>query len=313
MTASIQPLRTARIAESHLDLNSVAERLRVSREITHNIRQGGRIRELPATDVVMDVVDGLVTSLFPTHLGPAGLKREGIDSFVSNTLYTVATRLADQVRRGLQFESDSLSPAEAKRQAQDIANAVISQLPDIRATLVSDLKAALEYDPSAGSIAEILLCYRSSTAIIHYRIAHALHVRGARLVARVISDLAHATTGIDIHPGASIGGSFFIDRGTGIVIGETAVIGENVRLHQGVTLGASEFTAGAMARPGKGEWRHPIVENDVVIHSGATILGRITIGKGSVIGGNVWLTRSVAAGSIVTQAASKRGDVPDVR
>ena len=307
MSAKIQALRPAKTVENRLELEDVIGKLRQSRDVTHNIRHGGRIRELPSTSTVMDILDGLVTSLFPTHLGPTGLTSEGVDIFVSNTLYTATTRLADQVRRGLQFDSPDLAPAEARRQALEIVRAFAAQLPDIRATLVSDLKAAYEYDPSAGSIAEVLLCYRSSTAIIDYRLAHALHELGARLVARVISDLAHATTGIDMHPGAKIAGSFFIDRGTGVVIGETAVIGENVRLHQGVTLGASEFATGGKPAPAKGTLRHPIVENNVVIHSGATILGRVTIGRDSVIGGNVWLTRDVPPGSIITQAANREG------
>ncbi len=305
MSAKIETLRLHKTAESRLELEDVIDQLRQSRDVTHNIRHEGRIRELPSTAIVMDVLDGLVTSLFPTHLGPPGLTRDGVDIFVSNTLYTAMNRLQDQVRRGLQFDQSGLQPAEAKRKALDIVRDFAQALPDIRAVLVSDLKAAYESDPSAGSLAEVLLCYRSSTAIIDYRLAHALHNLGARLVARVISDLAHATTGIDIHPGARIGGSFFIDRGTGVVIGETAVIGENVRLHQGVTLGASEFT-GIEAKPEKGSLRHPVIEDNVVIHSGATILGRVTIGRDSVIGGNVWLTESVPPGSIITQAKNRQ-------
>ena len=308
MTAKIQTLRPAKAPEPRLELEDTIEQLRISRDVTHNIRHGGRIRELPSTATVMDILDGLVTSLFPTHLGPTGLTKDGVDIFVSNTLYTAMTRLTDQVRRGLQFDAPDIAPAEAKRKAVDIVRAFAEHLPRIRAQLVSDLKAAFEYDPSAGSIAEVLLCYRSSTAIIDYRLAHALHGLGARLVARVISDLAHATTGIDIQPGARIGESFFIDRGTGVVIGETAVIGNNVRLHQGVTLGASEFPQDTGAGRAKGSLRHPIVEDNVVIHSGATILGRVTIGRDSVIGGNVWLTRSVAPGSVIMQAENRHTD-----
>ena len=140
------------------------------------------------------------------------------------------------------------------------------------------------------------------TAIIYYRIAHALHGLGAPLVARLISDIAHSLTGIDIHPAAEIGAHFFIDHGTGVVIGETTIIGKRVRLYQAVTLGAKRFTENEQGILVKGEPRHPIVEDDVVIYAGATILGRITIGRGSVIGGNVWLTQSVPPGSHVMQA-----------
>src|SRR5205823_13135633 len=147
-------------------------------------------------------------------------------------------------------------------------------------------------------------CYPGVTAITHHRIAHELYSMGLPLLARIIAELAHSTTGIDIHPGATIGAAFFIDHGTGVVIGETAVIGERVRLYQGVTLGAKSFPLDAQGRPVKGVDRHPIVEDDVVIYAGATILGRVTIGRGSSIGGNVWLTRSVPPGSTIKQAQS---------
>ncbi len=148
----------------------------------------------------------------------------------------------------------------------------------------------------------MLACYPGITAIIHHRLAHALYRLNAPLIARIIAEIAHSTTGIDIHPGAQISGSFFIDHGTGVVIGETAIIGERVRLYHGVTLGAKRFQVDEDGTLVKGNARHPIVENDVVIYAGATILGRITIGRGSVIGGNVWLTRSVPPGSNISQA-----------
>ncbi|HBH78200.1 MAG TPA: serine acetyltransferase, partial [Nitrospira sp.] len=144
--------------------------------------------------------------------------------------------------------------------------------------------------------------YPGMTAIIYYRLAHALQRLGMPLIARLISDIAHSSTGIDIHPAAEIGSHFFIDHGTGVVIGETALIGQRVRLYQAVTLGAKKFEEGDDGVLIKGEPRHPIVEDDVVIYAGATILGRITIGKGSIIGGNVWLTQSVPARSHVVQA-----------
>lgn len=152
---------------------------------------------------------------------------------------------------------------------------------------------------------EVLVCYPGITAIAHYRLAHELHRLGTPLLARMISEIAHSVTGIEIHPGAQIGGSFFIDHGTGVVIGETAVIGQRVRLYQAVTLGAKRFPVDEHGALVKGNLRHPIVEDDVVIYAGATILGRITIGRGSTIGGNVWLTRTVPPGSTISQVQAR--------
>ncbi|MCY1435188.1 Serine acetyltransferase [compost metagenome] len=175
-------------------------------------------------------------------------------------------------------------------------------LPELHRLLDDDVMAAFRGDPAARSVDEVLLCYPGIRAMIHHRIAHHLFRDGLPLLARITSELAHSATGIDIHPGAQIGRSFFIDHGTGVVIGETAVIGERVRIYQAVTLGAKRFEADEAGQLIKGQPRHPIVEDDVVIYAGATILGRITIGAGSSIGGNVWLTRSVPPGSNVTQA-----------
>ena len=167
------------------------------------------------------------------------------------------------------------------------------------------MQAAFDGDPSARSTEEVLLSFPGVKAITHHRIAHALHVLGAPIVARIIASLAHGATGIDIHPGATIGSAFFIDHGTGVVIGETTEIGARVRLYQAVTLGAKRFSVDETGALVKGEPRHPIVEDDVVIYAGATILGRVTIGKGSSIGGNVWLTRSVPPGSTIVQAQAR--------
>jgi len=148
----------------------------------------------------------------------------------------------------------------------------------------------------------VLVCYPGIQAMIHYRLAHVLHGLGLPLIARMITEIAHSATGIDIHPGAQINESFFIDHGTGVVIGETTIIGKHVRIYQAVTLGAKRFPTDEEGHLLKGNARHPIVEDDVVIYAGATVLGRITIGRGSAIGGNVWLTHSVPSGSNITQA-----------
>lgn len=302
MTAKIETLKPpASRTTARPDLGLVAAELRHSRDIAHNIRLGGKVTEVPSAAVISEALDGLVTALFPTHLGPHGLEQVNVDLFVANSLSTSFARLTDQVARGLQFDAKGLSALEAQRRAETVIQGLATQLPAIRALLVSDLRAAQRRDASAESLAEVLICYPSSRAIIHYRIAHVLHDLGARFVARIISALGQSTTGIDIHPAAVIGPGFFISRGMGVVIGETAVIGENVCLHQGVALGEAEPSqAGAPARRVP---RHPIIENNVVVHAGASILGRITVGAGSIIGGNVWLTRSVPPGSIVTQAA----------
>ena len=184
----------------------------------------------------------------------------------------------------------------------EITRHFAAHLPQIRRSLESDIQAAYEGDPAARSADEVLVCYPGLTAVIHYRLANVLHRLGAPLVARIVAEIAHSLTGIDIHPGATIGQSFFIDHGTGVVIGEAAVIGDRVRLYQAATLGAKRFPVDENGALLKGNERHPIVEHDVVIYAGATILGRITIGARSVIGGNVWLTRSVPPDSNITQA-----------
>jgi serine O-acetyltransferase len=207
---------------------------------------------------------------------------------------------------------DSHSVVDAR--AIEAVQAFAQRLPDIRALLDTDVIAAYHGDPAAGSVDEVLLCYPGVLAMIHHRLAHELYRLGLPLLARIVAELAHAETGIDIHPGARIGAGFFIDHGTGVVIGETAIIGERVRLYQAVTLGAKRFPRNADGHLEKGLARHPIVEDDVVVYAGATILGRVTIGRGATIGGNVWITHDVAPGSHVTQASLRNESArsPDV-
>lgn len=305
------PVPAVDAAPAEWNLQAVVSALRHSREQTHNVRHKGRIRELPSREALGQIVQGLSAALFPTHYGRPDLNDESIDYYVGNTLNSTLVVLAEQVRRGLLFTGDAepghdaASDAGLADKANHITRAFAAQLPDIRAVLVSDLHAAFVGDPAATSASEILLCYPGITAIIHYRLAHALYTLGAPLLARLISDIAHSRTGIDIHPGAEIGGAFFIDHGTGVVIGETTVIGQGVRLYQAVTLGAKRFPTDDEGKLLKGHARHPIVEDDVVIYAGATVLGRITIGQGSTIGGNVWLTQSVPPGSNVSQALNR--------
>jgi len=213
-------------------------------------------------------------------------------------------KLVEQIRRGLYFSSNNNLEEEAKFDslAQDLTSQFASELPAIRTLIVSDIRAAMSGDPAATSVSEILLCYPGVSAAIHYRIAHAFYQLGSPLLARFISEIAHSRTGVDIHPGALIGEGFFIDHGTGVVIGQTAILGKNVRLYQAVTLGAKRFPADEDGNLLKGNDRHPILEDDVVIYAGATVLGRITIGARSTIGGNVWLTKSVPPDSNISQA-----------
>ncbi len=288
-------------------LGPIIDALRNSRESTHNIRHQGRVRELPSREVLAQVVGGVSAALFPTHYGRPDLNDESIDYFVGDTLNVTLDRLVGQVRRALRFspQFDEAGEAQLAGQARTITREFAASLPGIRALLVSDVQAALAGDPAASSVAEIMLCYPGTLAILYHRLAHCLHRLGVPFLARLIADIGHSLTGIDIHPAATIGGSFFIDHGTGVVIGETAIIGERVRLYQAVTLGAKRFPVDPSGALVKGAPRHPIVEDDVVIYAGATVLGRITVGAGSTIGGNVWLTQSVPPGSNVSQAQSR--------
>jgi serine O-acetyltransferase len=263
--------------------------------------------KLPSRKELQKILDGLGAVLFPNRLGLPDLNDEGIDYFVGHTLETLLRELYTQIRRELQFISGNQGvDNQSHEQAVRIARQFAAQLPAVRLLLDTDILAAFEGDPAAKSPDEVLVCYPGITAIIHHRLAHILYQQGALLVARMIAEIAHSATGIDIHPGAQIGESFFIDHGTGVVIGETTVIGRHVRLYQAVTLGAKRFQKDENGILVKGNARHPIVEDDVVIYAGATILGRITIGRGSTIGGNVWLTHSVPPDSHVTQAFSQR-------
>jgi len=263
--------------------------------------------KLPSRKALQEVLEGLSAALFPNRLGAPGLKEEGVDYFVGYTLDAALRELNTQIQLELRYsadtEHDKTPSAEA---ALNKARAFAQTLPQIRQLLDTDLNAAFEGDPAARSLDEVLVCYPGISAIINYRLAHELHKLGLPLIARIISELAHSATGIDIHPGATIGEGFFIDHGTGVVIGETAVIGRHVRLYQAVTLGAKRFPTDEHGHLIKGSARHPILEDDVVIYAGATILGRITIGAGSVIGGNVWLTRSVPPNSLITQAKTQQ-------
>ncbi|HSH54845.1 MAG TPA: serine O-acetyltransferase EpsC [Methylotenera sp.] len=295
-----------------LGISQIVSQLRDLRlaSLEHRKRRD-RPPKLPSRKVLQSIVEGLGAAMFPNRLGLPDLKDEGLDYFVGHTLDVVLRDLVTQVKLELNFAADTLNQlerntevvaTEAAKTPVEIVREFAKQLPTIRLLLDTDIKAAFEGDPAARSVDEVLVCYPGILAIIHYRLAHVLHQLGLPLIARMVSEIAHSATGIDIHPGAQIDERFFIDHGTGVVIGETTIIGKHVRIYQAVTLGAKRFPTDEDGNLLKGHARHPIVEDDVVIYAGATVLGRITIGQGSSIGGNVWLTRSVPANSNITQA-----------
>ncbi|MFB4391685.1 MULTISPECIES: serine O-acetyltransferase EpsC [unclassified Pseudomonas] len=289
-------------------LQGIVSGLRSAREQwrTRNGRSSGEQggRELPSREAVQHILEQLCGALFPMRLGPVDLREESEDFYVGHTLDAALTALLGQARLELRYAARQTKAdlAGVDAHALKLIQGFAAALPQLRVLLDTDVLAAFQGDPAARSVDEVLLCYPGILAIIHHRLAHHLYQAGLPLLARISSELAHSATGIDIHPGAQIGPSFFIDHGTGVVIGETAIIGERVRIYQAVTLGAKRFPSDESGTLHKGLARHPIVEDDVVIYAGATILGRITIGKGSTIGGNVWLTRSVPADSNITQA-----------
>ena len=301
---------------SSLDLAGIVRQLRAARERWRDQQARPREisgRELPSREALADIVDGLRGALFPMRLGPPDLHQESEDYFVGHTLDTALHALVAQVRLELRYHARHAgTPAQAlDERAFEAVREFGAALPRIRELLDSDVLAAYRGDPAARSVDEVLVCYPGLHAMIHHRIAHQLHELGVPLLARIVAELAHGDTGIDIHPGARIGSHFFIDHGTGVVIGETAVIGNNVRIYQAVTLGAKRFETDAEGALHKGGARHPIVEDDVVIYAGATVLGRVTIGRGASIGGNVWLTRSVPPGSRIAQANARDDRVDD--
>ncbi len=268
-----------------------------------SLEAGGR--EFPSRDALGRIVEQLKGALFPMRLGPPDLRQEAEDFYVGHTLDAALHGLLAQVSLELRYSARHQGQADdIAAQAVSATQAFAASLPGIRSLLDSDVLAAFHGDPAARSVDEVLLCYPGVLAMIHHRLAHQLYLLGLPLLARIVAEMSHAQTGIDIHPGARIGAGFFIDHGTGVVIGETAVIGERVRLYQAVTLGAKRFPADADGTLKKGLPRHPVVEDDVVIYAGATVLGRVTIGRGATIGGNVWVTHDVPAGGNVTQAAS---------
>ncbi|MET3494234.1 serine O-acetyltransferase EpsC [Variovorax boronicumulans] len=293
---------------AHFEVSEIVRALHGVRNEWRDSQQRSRepgAREFPSRDALAQIVESLKGALFPMRLGPPDLRHESEDFYVGHTLDAALQALLVQARLELNFNA-RLQPRPAS-EIDDAATEAVRQfanaLPGLRRLLDSDVLAAYQGDPAARSVDEVLLCYPGVLAMIHHRLAHQLYKLGLPLLARIVAELAHGQTGIDIHPGAQIDAGFFIDHGTGVVIGETAVIGKRVRLYQAVTLGAKRFPTDTEGNLQKGLPRHPVVEDDVVIYAGATILGRVTLGKGAVIGGNVWITDDVKPGASVTQAS----------
>ena len=260
---------------------------------------------MPSLDALTEFVEHLRTVLFPAYFSDSEMSLESMPYILGNHLEKAERILAEQIKRGYGFSCQITywqACMECEQRARDLSREFLTSIPRIRKLLASDVVAAYEGDPAARSIGETVFSYPSVKAMTNYRIAHELHRLGVEIIPRIITEMAHSQTGIDIHPGASISESFFIDHGSGTVIGETCEIGRNVRLYQGVTLGAVSFPKDESGRLVKGIPRHPIVEDDVIIYSGTTILGRVRIGKGSVIGGNVWLTSDVPPYTRVMQS-----------
>ncbi len=263
-------------------------------------------RDLPSKKVVTDVLEDLFTVLFPGYLGDSELTKANIKYNLGTKLNSIYTKLTGEIEKSLKYICRKISECPqdiCEKRAHVVARELLEKLPEIRAKLSGDIQAAYSGDPAAVSNDEVILSYPCVLAITTYRIAHELYLNGVPLIPRIMSEHMHSLTGIDIHPGAKIGQNFFIDHGTGVVIGETAEIGDNVKLYQGVTLGALSFPKDEKGNIIKGRKRHPTVGNNVVIYSGATLLGAETVvGDNSVIGGNVWVTGPVAPGTKITIA-----------
>jgi serine O-acetyltransferase len=293
---------------ARFDIGEIARALHQARDEWRDAQKRSREpggREFPSREALAQIVESLKGVLFPMRLGPLDLRHESEDFYVAHTLDTALHALHGQALLELHYYArrEPRPEVDVDALATAVVRAFGAALPGIRRLLDSDVLAAYQGDPAAHSVDEVLLCYPGVLAMIHHRLAHTLYTLDLPLLARIVAELAHAQTGIDIHPGAQIGAGFFIDHGTGVVIGETAVIGQRVRLYQAVTLGAKRFPVDAEGNLQKGLPRHPLVEDDVVIYAGATILGRVTLGKGATIGGNVWITDSVPPGASVTQAS----------
>jgi serine O-acetyltransferase len=262
---------------------------------------------MPSTEVLQEIVQLARSILFPGYFGNAGVNAHTMMYHIGVNVDKLHSLLFQQIKAGICFTCpiDAKEVEKADQLSKKLATSFIAQLPVIREKLHTDVIAAYNGDPAAKSFGEVIFCYPSIRAISNYRIAHALLQLNVPLIPRIITEMAHSETGIDIHPGATIGDYFTIDHGTGVVIGETAIIGNNVKMYQGVTLGAKSFPLDADGNPIKGIPRHPCIGNNVIIYSNSTILGTIKVGDGAVIGGNLWVDTDVPEGAKLAQKKVK--------
>lgn len=307
--AAAGQVRSARVS-----IGEVVDRLCASPPVSAR-RAAGVGFEPPSRPVLIDVLEGLRSALFPGYFGLVQMT-EGLNFHLGSLLEEKLRRLQEQILRGLVFThwQDSADPPDRLRRLNEAraaaaAGHLLARLPELQRLALLDVEAAYAGDPAALSRDEVVFSYPGVQAVIQHRIAHELYLLSIPLIPRIMSEHAHSATGIDIHPGAAIGESFFIDHGTGVVIGETCEIGRNVRIYQGATLGAKSFPLDAHGQPIKGVPRHPIVEDDVIIYSGATVLGRTRLGRGAIIGANAWVTRDVEPGAIVTRYHGEQEDL----
>ena len=276
------------------------------KELFHKHTEGTLI---PSGTVLAEIVELARAILFPGYYGRSTVNTDTLTYHIGVNVERLYHLLAQQIQAGLSFTecdcdgevSEVKTFNEYRICAQNKAEQFIAKLPEIRKVLATDVIAAYNGDPAAKNYGEIVSCYPVIKTLMNYRIAHELLLLEVPLIPRMLTEMAHSETGIDIHPGATIGKYFTIDHGTGVVIGETTIIGNNVKLYQGVTLGAKSFPCDENGNPIKGIPRHPILEDDVIVYSNASILGRITIGKGATIGGNIWVTQDVPAGTFISQ------------
>ena len=261
------------------------------------------IKNLPVRDQIIHLLETIMEILFPGYTGKRAVTKDTVFSVVHELLLVARRDLADQIERALRHRCrlKECPTCDCPRMASRCSDQLLTRLPEIRSMLKGDVMAAYDGDPAAKSFEEVVISYPYIVAIATYRVAHELYKMEIPLIPRIMSEWAHSRTGIDIHPGAKIGKNFFIDHGTGVVIGETAVIGDNVKMYQGVTLGAVSFPRDEKGNLIKGVKRHPTVGNNVIIYSNASILGeKAIIGDNSVIGGNVWITTKIPEGTIIT-------------
>lgn len=286
-------------------LGRVADELCQPAALNSVLRSGGG--QMPSLQALREIMDRLKAAIFPGYFGPERVDPDSLPYHLAANLDSIHRLLSRQIVAGLCFAcQDSQTPCgDCESSGQDAALRFMQEIPEIRRKLASDAQAAYEGDPAAVSPGETIFCYPSLNAMFHHRVAHELYRLKIPIIPRIMAEMAHSATGIDIHPGAQIGEEFFIDHGTGVVIGETCIIGDNCRLYQGVTLGAHSFPKNPDGTLIKGIPRHPVLGNNVTVYAGATILGRITIGDGAVIGGNTWVTRDVPAGARIALEVAK--------